>query len=121
MRTRTIKSLADTIFWYLLYFLPVIVYLLYLLVSPGTGSATSVISMENIFNSAGLNIVTDNIIVNTLNSIFGSAGIFPLFANNTPFIIFTWFISTYIIHLAIDCLLFIPRLAHKWMDTYSKE
>lgn len=121
MRKRTVKCIADTIFWYILYFLPVVVYLLYLFVEPGTGSATAIISMESIFNSVGLGIVADNVIISSLSSIFGASGTLPLFSTNTPFIIFTWFISVYIVHLAVDFLLFIPRLAHKWMDTYSKE
>ena len=119
MRKRTINHLADTIFWYLIYFLPVICYLLYMLVEPGTGVST-VLSFGDFFESIGIGFVSDNIVITSLQSIFGSTGILPLFSTDTPFIIFSWFICTFICHLAVDFLLFIPRLAHKWMNKFTQ-
>lgn len=119
MRKKTVNHLADTIFWYILYFLPVICYLIYMLNEPGQGNI-SVVNMETFFTSIGLGFVADNVIVSTLTSIFGVGGVFPIFSTNTPFIIFTWFIGVYITHLAVDFILFIPRLAHKFMNKFTQ-
>lgn len=117
MRKKTVNHLADTIFWYLLYFLPVITYLLYMLTSPGTGG--NIVNFSDFFSSIGLGIVDSNIIVTSLTDIFGINGILPLFNTSVPFIIFGWFIGMNIIHLAVDFLLFLPRLCHKWMDKFT--
>lgn len=119
MRKRTINNLADTIFWYLIYMLPVVGYLLYLIAEPSSG--TSLVSFSSFFTNVGIGFVSDNIVVNTLKDIFGAGGVLPLFATDTPFIIFGWFVCTYITHLAVDFLLFIPRLAHKWMNKFTRE
>ena len=118
MRKRTINTFADTIFWYLIYFLPVLVYLLYLIAEPASG--TSLISFSTCFDTIGLGFVSDNIVVSSLKDIFGTGGLLPLFSSDTPFIIFGWFICTYITHLAVDFLLFIPRLAHKWLNKFTQ-
>lgn len=118
MRKRTISSLADTIFWYLVYLLPVIGYLLYLIAEPASG--TSLVSFDIFFTNIGLGLVSDNVVVSTLKDIFGTGGILPLFTTDTPFIIFGWFVCTFITHLAVDFLLFIPRLAHKWMNKFTQ-
>ena len=118
MRKRTINTFADTVFWYLIYFLPVLVYLLYLIAEPASG--TSLISFSSCFDTIGLGFVSDNIVVSSLKDIFGTGGLLPLFSSDTPFIIFGWFVCTYITHLAVDFLLFIPRLAHKWMNKFTQ-
>lgn len=70
---------------------------------------------KDFVNEMGFEFATDNIIVNTLGDIFGTGGVMPLFDNDTPFIIFAWFIGVYLLHLLVDFILFIPRIAHKWM------
>ena len=119
MRKRTISNLADTIFWYFVYLLPVIGYLLYLIAEPASG--TSLVTFDSFFSNIGLGLVSDNVVVSTLKDIFGTGGILPLFTTDTPFIIFGWFVCTFITHLAVDFLLFIPRLAHKWLNKFSSE
>lgn len=118
MRKRTINHLADTIFWYLLYFFPVIAYLLFLFVEPGT--ATSIVDLPTFFNQVGFGIVTDNVIINALRDIFGANGILPFFNTDMPLLIFTWYITVFITHLAVDFILFIPRLCHKWMKSFTQ-
>ena len=69
MRKRTINNLADTIFWYLIYMLPVVGYLLYLIAEPSSG--TTLVSFSSFFTNVGIGFVSDNIVVNTLKDIFG--------------------------------------------------
>lgn len=118
MRKKTVNHLADTIFWYLLYFLPVLGYLLYLIAEPSNG--TTLVSISDFFNSIDIGFVTDNIVINTLKGLFGAEGALPLFATNAPFNIFGWFICTYIGHLTVDFILFIPRLCHKYMEKFTQ-
>lgn len=115
MRKSRISHLADTIFWYIIYMFPIIAYFLLLIAEPGTGT-NAIINLETFFNNIGVGLANDNIVVQTINNIFGEAGILPLFKTNMPIIMLSWFVSTYIVHLAIDVLLFIPRFAHKFIE-----
>ena len=112
MRKRTINYLADTMFWYLLYLLPVVAFLLYIVAS---GNYLSIIEF---FDLIGFSFVNDNIIVSTLSSIFGAEGVLPFFSNDVPFIIGSWFVGVFLCHLAVDFILFIPRLCHKWFNHF---
>lgn len=121
MRKRTINYFADTIFWYLLYFLPVLGFLLYMLISPGANdSSTTIVSLYSYLNFSGFNVLEGTFIFNTLNSLFGINGVFSLFQSIEIFILLSWFVDCYIVHLAIDFILFIPRLCHKWMKTFTQ-
>lgn len=116
MRKKTIKFVADTMFWYLLYFLPVLAFLLYI-----WNDSSTVLSFDSFLTTIGLDVFVDNVIIDTLVSLFGSQGVLPLFNGSTVFIIFGWYISVYLVHLAVDFLLFIPRYAHKLMNSYNSE
>lgn len=118
MRKRTINTIADTIFWYVIYFLPVLVYLFYLILAPVSGA--SLAPFTSYFDAVGLGFVADNVVISTLKEIFGIGGILPLFSTDLPFIIFAWFVCTFIVHLAVDFLLFIPRIAHKWLNKFTQ-
>lgn len=118
MRQRTVNHVADTIFWYLIYFLPVIAYLLFILAEPSTG--TTAVDMISFFNNVGFTFNDTNIIFSTLTSIFGSGGVLPLFTTNTVIYILTWFVSVFLCHLLVDFVLFIPRLCHKFMKKFTQ-
>lgn len=122
MRKRTITQLADTIFWYLIYFLPVILFGIYLIHAPESGQ---VLSFSAFINSNDFGLSSANIVLTSINSLFGNSGVMPLFSSSSgfyaPIFIGSWFVSVYIVHLAIDFLLFIPRFAHKMMDKCVKE
>lgn len=109
MRKKTINKLFDNFLWYLLYTLPLLLMLLYWF---KTGS----ISLVSAMSDAGLSVLTTNPIYDALFSIFGTGGIMPLFTSPDVIAFITYFASVYIIHLAIDFILFIPRLAHNWMS-----
>lgn len=115
MRKRAVNHLADTIFWYLLYFLPVIV-LIFVTIS----HKESTITFSDVFLYFGLRLSNDNIIYSTLNHIFGVGGIFPLFQDVGILYMFTWFISCLICHVVVDVILFFPRLSHTFLDKYSR-
>ena len=117
MRKKTINNLFDTFFWYALYFLPVLLFVLYIF--SGVLSPEVSLSFTGFLDSVGFSIATDNVIYNNLIALFGPDGIMPLFADNSAFIIFAWFVGTFLIHLAVDFLLFIPRYCHKLLNDYG--
>ena len=114
MRKRTVNHIADTIFWYLLYFLPILLYLVFMICSEPYAS-TDFMSFNAFLESVGFGFVSDNVLLTTFADIFGANGIMPIFSTDLPFVFFTWFIGTYLLHLCVDFVLFIPRLAHKWL------
>lgn len=116
MRKRTVNHLADTIFWYLVYLLPLFCYLLMYIHRAGTTVPPFSDFMSNNF---GMLPLTD-IVSDCLFQLFGADGILPLAGANLGIPLFSWYVSMVIIHLAVDFLLFIPRLAHSFMDKFTK-
>lgn len=65
----------------------------------------------------------DNPVYTALVAIFGQDGVLPVFSEGSLSILafFTWFVNVYIAHLLVDFILFIPRLAHKWLKKVIKK
>lgn len=99
--------------WYCLYLLPVAIFVG---VSIKTGQFST---LEACFNSIGLNVLTDNIVLTTLYDLFGAGGVLPLFSSPDMLIYFAYFVSVYLMHLCVDFILFIPRLCHKWLKEFT--
>lgn len=111
MRKRTINHLFDTIFWYLIYLLPLIFSIIYWI-------KFGILDIANIFTLAGFDLFANNIVFNSLNSIFGSIGIIPLFNGTGILMYLSYFIICMVVHLAVDVLLFIVRIAHNWIEGF---
>ena len=109
MRKKSIKCLFDNFMWYFIYMLPLFFAILHWF-KLGT------IDLASIFTLGGFELFADNIVYTSLSSIFGSAGIIPLFSGTGLLMYLSYFIICMLIHLAVDVLLFIVRLAHNWMD-----
>ena len=110
MREKTQKNLFDNVMWYILYLMPI---LIWGLVSYQSGQITS---LSNAMSSMGLEIFETNQIYTSLSSIFATTGILPLFTNPDIILYMSYFISVFLIHLFVDFILFIPRIAHKWLN-----
>lgn len=115
MRKKTIKCVADTALWYVLYFLPVIAYGLFLFIHPSGEGSVNPISFESFLTDVGFTLVLNNPIYTVLSELFGVNGILPFFNSNAPFIIVGWYVGMVLFHLAVDFVLFIPKLAQKWL------
>lgn len=113
MRKRTVNHVAETIFWNIIYFIPVIAYLI-LLYKGGISTFGSV------FDTIGLNIAQNSTAFSSLASLFGTDGILPLFANSDLLIFFSYYINVFIAHIFVDFILFIPKLAKKWMNKFTQ-
>lgn len=114
MRKKTVNRFFDTAFWYLLYFLPVIVFLLVVF---RTGQFTT---LSTAMSTCGLDVLVNNPVLVSLSEIFGESGILPFFQNADLLYFFSYFISVFICHLFVDFILFIPRIAHKWLSKFCQ-
>lgn len=128
MRKKTVSHVADTIFWYILYFLPVIGWLIYLFAfgsnpsvvsEGGVSSNATIVGFQSFLSYSGLHVLSNNPLVTTLTSIFGAGGIYPILSPSVINVL-GYFVAVYLAHLAVDFLLFIPRLAHKWMNGFTR-
>lgn len=109
MRKKTISHLFDTAMWYLIYLLPLFILLLSWL-------RRDYVSLSSAMTTCGLGIFVDNPILTSLSSMFGASGMFPIFNNPDLLCYLTYFICVMIIHIFVDVLLFVVRLAHNWLD-----
>lgn len=115
MRKRSILNLADTLFWYLIYLLPVLMYLLNCI-------NHDVTAFESFMTTTlGFVFAADNVIYTALVALLGVDGILPLFTSAAPIMMVAWFASMVLLHLMVDFILFIPRLAHKWLGKFTQE
>ena len=63
---------------------------------------------------------TENVIFTSINDIFGPSGTLPILTEDLTAYL-TYYIIIEIAHLCVDVLLFIPRIAHSWMDAYTRK
>lgn len=73
-------------------------------------------SFNSSFEVMGLNFENDYLF-NGLNQVFVNGGILSVFKDTSILLKFAcYYFYVHIIHLFIDCLLFILNMAHKWID-----
>lgn len=122
MLSRTTKNRfgykLDKIFWWFLALFPILAYVLYVGFGDVRTSTGSFYTLPDFFVSYILNGVgfSDNVVWKALYGLFGSSGVFPIFTSDTPLFFFNWFIWVELFHVFFDVMVFIPRLAHKWIS-----
>lgn len=115
MRKRTFSYVLDKCFWTLLILLPVFILLL-----SWFRLGTTEVTLTSVLT--GMGVSQNNIIYTTLVDMFGSTGaVFELFTATDLWLFFTYFVGIELVHLFVDFLLFIPRLAHKFMNKFTQE
>ena len=142
MRKKTIKFGLDNIFWYIIYLLPIIITVCVCLGAfqgdwyqawydldadltgqPFRGVLGQVLEDFQFIFDADVDSV--NPIFAVLCRVFTFRGeqgnILPVFGDISPLLGYiAYFISVYLIHLMVDFVLFIPRLAHKWLNYFTQ-
>ncbi len=119
MRKRNFSYALDLIIWALITLLPLICYLASM--SAYDLSTVSTLPTFADYMTSNFNVITDSVIYTGLVDLFGTSGILPLLDSPAVFMYFSWFIISEIIHLAVDFLVFIPRLAHKFMHKLCED
>lgn len=116
LRKRTISNLADQIFWLLVALMPLVLYALQFLAYELTAVSSDLPTFLDYMQNFGLS--TTSVCYTALVELFGSTGVLPLFASgdNAVVLFLSYFVTVQIVHLAVDFLLFIPRLSHKWLE-----
>lgn len=107
----------DKVFWFFIQFIPLFSWLVYLISFTGYKSQeASVLSFGNWIANYFLGFsLEENIVFTTLLNIFGQGGVFPIFGTAMVYF-FTYLIMIEIVHVVYDVIVFIPRLAHKWIS-----
>lgn len=110
----------DKLFWWLVALMPFIGYFGVvafngLTLAPGEAAVPSLPNFmyQYVFSGASFE---GNPVWYILSNLFGSNGVFPIFTNQSSLLVFNWFIVVEIIHVCFDIIVFIPRLAHKWIS-----
>lgn len=108
----------DKVFWWIVALLPILCYVLYVGFGDVKTNTGSLFTLPDFFVTYVLNgyAFADNVVWTTLYGIFGSNGVFPIFASDAALYIFNWFIWVELFHVFFDVIVFIPRLAHKWIS-----
>lgn len=108
----------DKIFWFVISFFPLFSWLVYLFsfTSYTASPLTFYAWLEQ--NFALLGQVSHSIIYSTLYQIFSITSVNSIFpALSTSLLaFFTYMVTVEIVHVLYDVIVFIPRLAHKWIS-----
>lgn len=121
MLTKTTKNRfcykLDKIFWWIITLFPIFAYLLFLItasLNEGVSGTTFAIFMNE---RLGIFYSMNSTVSEPFYRIFGPNGIIPMFSENSGLCqLFSYFVSVEIVHVLFDILVFIPRLAHKWIS-----
>lgn len=122
MRTKKTTSRfafkLDKIFWFVVSFFPLFSWLIYLLsFSSYTASPLTFFAwLDQNFGFMGQ--VQKSVIYSTLYQIFSITSVDSLFPVLSTSLIafFTYLVTVEIVHVVYDVIVFIPRLAHKWIS-----
>lgn len=115
MNKRTFHYLVEA-GWLLLALMPIFVYLVVARTSAG---GTNLETFMTVMSQKLDFVTTDNIIYTALNSVFGQEGIFPILHEGMLLYV-TYFCIVEVVHLMVDVLVFIPRIAHDWLDAFTR-
>lgn len=67
-------------------------------------------------------IINTNVIFTSLEQLFGTTGIFPMFDDGSViYYIFTYMIMINLLHLFVDFILFIPNICHKYLNYFYQK
>lgn len=107
----------DKLFWWIVILFPIFAYLLFL-ITASLNQVTSEITFAVFLNERlGIFQSMNSTISIPFYRIFGPDGIIPMFSNNSGLIqLFAYFVSVEVVHVFFDIIVFIPRLAHKWIS-----
>lgn len=106
----------DKLFWFFIQIFPLLCFALYCIA--GTrGNEVIVPSFNSFLIKLGFDYQQGNVFYSVLAQLFGSMGVFPLFVDSGGIILYlTYVLTMEVLHVCFDVIVFIPRLAHKWIS-----
>jgi hypothetical protein len=108
----------DKIFWFVISFFPLFSWLIYLFsfTSYTASPLTFFAWLEQNFGFLGN--VSGSVIYSTIYRIFSITSVESLFPalSTSLMAFFTYLVTVEIVHVLYDVIVFIPRLAHKWIS-----
>lgn len=108
----------DKIFWFVISFFPLFSWLIYLFSFSGyaTPPLTFYAWLDQNFGFMGQ--IQNSAIYSTFYQIFSITSVSSLFPTLSTSLMafFTYLITVEIVHVIYDVIVFIPRLAHKWIS-----
>lgn len=113
MRTRTIETIIDRGFWFLVLVLPVVAYCIQLVHFQ--------VDFASIMQQFYIN--DTNVIYTTLVAIFGTGGYLPFIDTSTTNVLLLYmcyFFCIELVHIIVDVLLFVPKICVNILDKYSQ-
>lgn len=115
MRKRSISYLIDAGFWLIVSLLPVLFYMIQPLAYELTSASDTLPTFAQTMATFGIN--NTNYLYVAIMDIFGDQGLMPFFSSDSVVVLFlSYFILIQLLHVFVDFVLFIPRLAHKWLE-----
>lgn len=124
MRKRTFNHIVEKLFWSILYMLPLIIFIICLFLNVNTTGDSEFnhftnIDVDRVFSQVWetcFPISSDNVVSQAFDSFsiyFNMQNLLgqDSFLNN----FFTYYVYVVIFHIVIDVVLFVPKLAHKWI------
>lgn len=122
MRKRNIPFLIDSIFWLIMWLMPVLFYLFNYLAYDITAAGVSVASFsEFIVNNFGISINSE--IYTTLLTIFTDnnyLGVIDSTISNSLILYTIYLFFVELIHIFVDVILFVPRFAHNFIAKFQE-
>lgn len=112
MRKKTLNHLYDLLYYAFFMIIPIVAFLI-------ANIHHSDVTLLSFFNEFGIN--SSNVIFIAFQDFFGSTGFLPLIADNsTLFYMFTYMSVIVLMHLVFDLLVFIPKLAHHYLNIFTR-
>lgn len=106
----------DKLFWFFIQIFPLVCFTVYC-IAGARGNEVVVPTFNSFLIKLGFNYQQGNVFYNVLAQLFGASGTFPLFVDSGGVILYlTYVLTMEVLHVCFDVIVFIPRLAHKWIS-----
>lgn len=108
----------DKIFWFVISFFPLFSWLIYLFSFSSYTAAPLTFYAWLEQNFAFMGQISNSVIYSTFYRLFSITSVDSLFPalSTSLMAFFTYLVTVEIVHIVYDVMLFIPRLAHKWIS-----
>ena len=122
MRKRNIGYFLDSIFWLIMWLLPVLFYLFNYLSYDISASGLTIASFST-FITQNFGISDTSTLYTSLSTIFADTsylGVIDNTISNSLILYFVYIFFIELIHIFVDVILFVPRFAHNFIAKFQE-